>query len=390
MSTTGTPVRAVPTIASLVADRARRDPKAVAVRWKHRGIWHEISWARYHDDAQEAAHMLRHLGLGPGGRMAVVSENRYQWLLADVASAALRAVTVGVDPAAEATLVADVLSATSPTVVIAENQEQVDKVLAAGGRVPGLRHIVYLDDRGVRDRYEDPRLRHWDDAMADAGSIPTGGAPAARTGESPADAVVTLIGGVGTPPDVTVSAGEVAAVLDRLLSGGITPPPSQRDRVLPFTSLADAHERLFSTWLGAAAGLEVHFAEAITTVRHDLWQVQPTIVFAPPAVWERLAADIDRRLRGATRVKRWVWRAARAVALRSATAAAGDRPARVAGVAHAIGHVVVYRALRDRIGMRHVRYAVCAGAVAPEVLRLFRGLGVPLEQIDRDLFGVAS
>jgi long-chain acyl-CoA synthetase len=142
--------------------------------------------------------------------------------------------------------------------------------------------------------------------------------------------------------------------------------------------------------LGAAAGVEVHFAEAITTVRHDLRQVQPTIVFAPPAVWERLAADIDRRLRGATRLKRWVWRVARAVALRNAAAAAatGDQPR--ASVAQAVGHVLVYRPLRDRIGMRHVRYAACAGAVAPEVLRLFHGLGVPLAAHDGDLTGMAS
>lgn len=414
MSATTTPAGAVPTIAMLVRERARRAPDAVAVRWKRHGIWCEVTWAQYRDDVRDTAQMLRDLGVGAGDRVAVLADNRYQWLLTDVATVALHGVTVAVDPTAEPDAVAAVLSGAAVTVVVAEDEEQIDKVLAAG-ETAGLRHIVYLHDRGVRSRYADARLRHWDEAVADAragadhGGRRTTTDPLANMPDQvAADTVVTLAVSPDdrrTAPHLAVSAGDVDALVDRL-GAGMTPPPSERDRVLPLVSLADCHERLMSTWIGAAAGVQVHFAESVTTVGHDLREVQPTIVVAPPVVWERLATDIDRRLRGTTWLKRWVWRlwsplrGARAWpenraspengtwpadgAPLEADSSAGPAPNRVTRV---LGHLIVYRALREQIGMRHVRHAVCSGPVSPATSRLLRGIGVPLEETETELTG---
>ena len=137
MSATTTPAGAVPTIAMLVSERARRAPDAVAVRWKRHGIWCEVTWAQYRDEVRDTARMLRDLGVGAGDRVAVLADNRYQWLLTDVATVALHGLTVALDPTAEPDAVAAALSGAAVTVVVAEDDEQIDKVLAAG-EIAGL------------------------------------------------------------------------------------------------------------------------------------------------------------------------------------------------------------------------------------------------------------
>jgi long-chain acyl-CoA synthetase len=340
----GAPQATTATIAELVRERAQRSPDGVAVRSKRFGIWQEVTWAQYRRDVQRTAQVLVELGVAPGDHVAIASDNRYEWMLADVATVAVRGVTVGVDPIAEPEQVHAALSTTRAAVVVAENCEQVDKLLAVADRLPDLKHVLYVDGRGVRD--QDARLRSWQDAPAQGGTAPTEDA-------------------VPRPMDAD----------EAVMTGGIAPPPSDADLVLPLVSLADRTARAFSIWLSAAAGVQLHFSESVATVRQDLREVQPTLLFAPSQVWERLAADIEQRLAGASRLKRWAWSVWRPPRGRDAARAATE------GGPSALGQLVVHRALRDRTGLRHVRYAAYSGTVRPEVLAFFAGIGVPLSKV---------
>jgi len=387
VSGTQAPPAATPTIAAQARDRAQHTPDQVAVRWKRHGIWNEVTWARYWQDAQAAARMLLSLGLEPGERVVILSENRYEWLIADTATVAAGGVTVGIDAAAAWSITRDVVVRTNPAVVIAENQEQLDNVLGIADDLPHA-HIVYVDARGIDDhRYTHPRLHHWGVATAAAPQHAHTEAIARRIDAAHAGTVVALlpdIGGTAAAPDIALSAAAVAGMVDRVRHD-VVPAPSAQDLVLPFTSLADRDERLLTAWLNAAAGVQVHFAESLSTVRGDLREVQPTIVFAPAQVWERLLAGIDGRLAGASRLKRWMWRAWRPVAARAggARAAGDDLPAALRARV-AAGNVLVFRALRARIGMRHVRHAACTGPLPAEVRHLLLGIGVPLSPIVHD------
>jgi long-chain acyl-CoA synthetase len=374
-------------MAAQVRDRAQRTPDQVAVRRKHRGVWQEVTWARYWRDVEAGARMLLTLGIAQGDRVVILSENRYEWLLADTATVAAGGVTVGIDPTAASAAVADVLTR-GATVVVAEDQEQVDKVLEAGGPSTPA-HIVYLDGRGLAS-YDDPRLRWWEDAATeDAAHLDTPADDVAqRMATGGETSTVTVVAAAGGP--VELSAADVAAMVERTCDGRITPSPSGRDMVLPFTSLADRDERLFTSWLNAAAGVQVHFAESLSTIRQDMRDVQPTIVFAPAHVWERLVADVERRLAGASRLKRWMWSVYRPVALRVGAAnSAGDLRPAVRGRA-AVGDLMVFRALRTRIGMRSVRHAAYTGSMPAETQHLLRGIGVPLSQVTDDRSQVGS
>lgn len=383
---TSAPPSAAPTMAAHVRDRARRTPDQVAVRRKHRGVWQEVTWARYWRDVEAGARMLLTLGLAQGDRVVILSENRYEWLLADTATVAAGGVTVGIDPTAPSAAVADIVTH-GATVVVAEDQEQVDKVLEAGGPSTPA-HIVYLDGRGLAS-YDDPRLRSWDAATEDAAHLDTAAENVTQRMATGAEtSTVTVVAAAAGPVELSVA--DVAAMVERTCDERIAPSPSGRDMVLPFTSLADRDERLFTSWLNAAAGVQVHFAESLSTIRQDMREVQPTIVFAPAHVWERLVADVERRLGGASRLKRWMWRVYRPVALRVGAAhAAGDLRPAVRGRA-AAGDLMVFRALRTRIGMRSVRHAACTGAMPAETQHLLRGIGVPLSQVTDDRSEVGS
>jgi len=388
VSGTRAPLTATPTMAAHVRARAQHTPDAVAVRSKRRGVWHEVTWARYWHDIESTARMLLALGLMPGEHVVILSENRYEWLLADAATVAAGGVTVAIDAAVAPPVVRDVVTRSSPTVVIVENQESLDTILPVVDDLQGTAHIVYLDDRGIDDRYTRPRLHHWEAVIAGTPQEASSDTVIERMDAVRPTTVVALLPDLDAAPpagDVALSAGDVAARVARLREVDITPAPSERDLVLPFTSLADRDERLFAGWLNAAAGVQVHFAEALSTVRRDLHAVQPTIVFAPAHVWQRLVADVDRRLAGASRLKRWMWGAWRPVALRvGAARAAGDGLPPLLRVQAVAGDVVVFRALRARIGMRHVRSAAWTRSLPTETQHLLRGIGVPLFRVADD------
>lgn len=157
---------AVTTLATRVAAWAAGSPDLVAMRHKHLGIWQEITWASYWDSVQTVAHGLLDLGIEPGDRVAVHSENRPEWLFTDVATVAVRAATVGLYPTNPPAEVRYLLSHSGARVLVAEDQEQVDKALAVVDECPELERIVYLEPRGIRQRYQHPKLLGWDELLA--------------------------------------------------------------------------------------------------------------------------------------------------------------------------------------------------------------------------------
>src|SRR5439155_15476939 len=128
----------------------------------------------------------------------------------------------------------------------------------------------------------------------------------------------------------------------------------------------------------------VHFGESIATVQSDLRDVQPTILFGVPRIWEKILAGITIRLAGASPVKRANARLWLAVADRigARLVARGGRHSALTRVVYAVGWVFFFRALRERIGVRRVRYAASGAApIAPDVLKFFMGIGVPMHEV---------
>jgi len=379
------------TVVTRVRDRALRTPDRIAMREKDHGIWQEVTWDRYWDRVELVGHALLALGVEPGDRVAIHSENRREWLYTDLGTVAVRAMTVGLYPTNPAPEVAYLLSHSGAKVLIAEDQEQVDKALAVLDELPDLQRIVYLEPRGIRHRYHDPRLLAWEDLLA-LGEEHRAAHPDAvdrRMAEATPDDVVTLVytsGTTGPPKGAMLTVSNVEFAIRTLVQGGgfTSPPPGEHDVTLSYLPLCHIAERIFTTWFSAAAGIQVHFAESIDTVQANLREVQPTILFGVPRIWEKVLAAANIRIESASRLKRATSRFWLRVADGIGRDLVRTQGRHTAGtrLRYAVGWLFCYRALRDRMGMRKVRYAASGAApIAPEVLRFFMGIGVPMHEV---------
>src|SRR5918997_6649602 len=149
---------------ALLLGHARKRPEAPAIREKRRGRWHELTWSEYAQRVARAAHGLRGLGVEPGDRVAIHSENRPEWVIADLAIQGIGAVTVGVYPTSPAAEVEYLLAHSESVVLVAEDEEQLDKALSVRERLPALRMIVVIDPPVRSD--QDPMVMTWDQLEA--------------------------------------------------------------------------------------------------------------------------------------------------------------------------------------------------------------------------------
>lgn len=394
MSTTGsaagvTTTTTWRTIPDRIRERAERDPDRVCMREKRFGIWQDITWREYWENVRLVAHGLAALGVEAGDRVAIHSENRPEWLYTDVGAVALRAISVGLystNPPAE---VAHLLRDSGARVLVAEDQEQVDKALEVEDQCPDLEWIVYIDRRGL-SQYDHPKMIYWDDFI-DGGRRHAEAYPHLINDTAAAvtpDDVVTLIytsGTTGPPKGAMLTVRNVDfATRVLIIDGGLyDPPPNENDVTLSYLPLCHVVERAATVWSNAGAGTTIHFAESIETVQANLREVQPTLFFAVPRIWEKIHAGIQIRMSVASRTKRLVYGLGMRLAHRI-----GDELVRTEGnhtaktrLLYALGYPLLFRSLRDRIGLRKVRAAGSGAApIAPDVLKFFYGIGVVIRE----------
>jgi long-chain acyl-CoA synthetase len=372
---------------------AAQHPDLVAMREKDFGIWQEITWSEYWETLLDAAHGLLALDVYEGDRVSIHSEDRPEWVILDMATVAVRAITVGLYPTNPSAEVEYLLSDSGAVVHLVEDQEQADKVMAVIDSLPNLRKIIHIEPRGFRKWRDDERFISWDDFLEigrghrEANPRMVEQIMSQATGED----VITLVYTSGTtgPPkgamltnsNFAFNAEVLIANEDRTPDGKLLGPD---DMILTYLPLCHVAERIFSTWSSVSRGPCLNFAESIETVQQNLREIQPTIFFAVPRIWERIHASIAIKGRDATWFKKFWFgtgmKMARFIGDRR-VANDGEHTA-TSRLAYAIGYPVVFRALKERIGLRRVRYATSGAApIAPEVLRDFLGMGVPLFEL---------
>ncbi len=383
---------ATTTVASLARDWAERAPDQVAMREKDYGIWREITWGTAWEQIELAAHGLIALGVQPGDRVSIHCEDRPEWVILDLATVAVRGITVGFYPTNPASEVEYLLQDCGACVHFAEDEEQYDKVEEIGReQLAGLRTIIFVEPRGMVGK-TDERLLFWD-AFLELGREHREQHPNAvadRMAAAKPDDVMTLVytsGTTGPPKGAMLTNANAAFCIDKIVNadrrvpGG---PPTPKDQIVTYLPLCHVAERIFSTWTMVGAGPVLNFAESIETVNENLREVQPTIFFAVPRIWEKLHAVALIKANDASWFKRQILKVGLSLAKRvGKIKVAHDGNHTVASrIYAAIGWVLVFRAMRERLGMRRVRYASSGAApIAPEVLEFFIGLGVPVFEL---------
>ena len=380
------------TVASLARDWGSSDPARIAMREKDFGIWQEYSWARTWDLVMDAAHGLLALGIEVGDRVSIQSEDRPEWVILDLATVAVRGITVGFYPTNPAAEVEYLLTDCGATVHLAEDQEQVDRVIEIdSAMVPNLSRIIYCEPRGVRT-YSDDRLMDWDDFLtigrqhrAENPDVVVGHMADARP-----DDIMTLVytsGTTGPPKGAMLTNANTAFCITRIIGDdGLrgNQVPTADDLVVTYLPLCHVAERIFSTWHMVSCGLCLNFAESIETVTANLREVQPTLFFAVPRIWEKLHASVMIKGADASPFKRLWLRFGLKLAsvIGREKVANGGLHTTKSRLLNLIGYPLVFRALQERIGLRRCWHAGSGAApIAPEVLEFFTGIGVPVYEL---------
>ena len=377
-----TPPATVPqTLPQQFVQTAQRRGAATALRSKAFGLWHELSWTDYEARVRSVAAGLLSWGLEAGQSVAVLGENRPEWVIADLGIMMAGGLTAAIYATNAAQGVQYVLEHSDSRFVILENAEQLDKVLEVRKDLPLLERIVVIDSKGLQG-FADVMVASWADFMG-AGQVwlesPVNAQMletrlSERQASDPAIFIYTS-GTTGRPKGAVLShrnllfTAEAFCAANRVL---------ESDEVLSFLPLSHITERVLSVALAVRYGYTVNFVENPDTVFENLREVRPTLFFAVPRVWEKLMSAVEIRMSKADAVKKSAYRWA---AGQGRLRAQAQRETRATSVAMNIAYIGVLRSLKQRLGLDRARLVVSGAApISQGVLEFFHGMGVPIRE----------
>jgi long-chain acyl-CoA synthetase len=372
------------TFPKLLARNARTIADRVAMREKEYGIWSSFTWRAYHDHVRDFSLGLVALGVKPGDKVAIIGDNRPEWVWSEVAAQAAGAASVGLYQDSNVTEVAYVIDHCDASVVVAEDQEQVDKILDMLDKLPKVRHVVYTDPRGLR-KYQHPALLSFG-AVEEKGRALGAERPTlfqenvSRTRADDVAIVCYTSGTTGNPKGAMLT---FRNLLTMALALDEVDEKRGDDEFVSFLPLAWIGEQMMSLSASLAKGFTVNFPEEPDTVSENIREIGPDVMFAPPRVWESMVSTVQVKIMDTTPFKRFMFERFMPVGKRLADKRFEKKPLtfgdRVQGW---LADVLLFRALRDRLGMTHLRSASTGGAaLGPDVFRFFHAIGVPLRQI---------
>jgi long-chain acyl-CoA synthetase len=349
-----------------------------AIREKDLGIWQTWSWKRFADEVRALACGLAAAGFKRGEHLALVGDNRPRIYAAVCAAQCLGGIPVPLYQDAVATELVFPIKNAEIAFAIAEDQEQVDKLLEILPQCPTLKHIYYDDPRGMR-HYDQPQLAAYDTLLqkTDAAFVD---AEIDKGSGSDTAAMFFTSGTTGVPKGVVLTHH---ALIDRSRAVAEMERLGDHDVVLAFMPPAWIGQNIFSYAQPLVAGYCICCPESAETVVADMREIAPTYYFAPPRIFEALLTQVSVRMEDASALKRWLYRSFMGVAKRVGTRILEGEPVGVGDrLLYLLGDFVVYGPLRNVLGMSKVRIAYTGGeAIGPDLFTFYRSLGINLKQL---------
>jgi long-chain acyl-CoA synthetase len=378
------PAADLDTLPKWLLENARRRGERPAFREKDYGIWQQWTWAEAAEEIRDFACGLAALGLKPGDKITTVGDNRPRLYWAVVAAQAAGGIPVPVYQDSVAAEMGKVLTHAGVRFAVAENQEQVDKLIEIRDGCPSLEWVIYSDPRGLK-HYPQAYLKSYADVQemgrAFAKANPNFFADGVARGRGGDIALIAYTSGTtGQSKGVVltfanlIETAQSAARMDKL---------GDDEEMLSYLPMAWIGDIIFSLGQSYVCGFCISCPESTATVLTDMREIGPTYFFAPPRIFENILTTVMIRMEDADTLSRFFFRVFMDVARRVGSDVLDRKPVALWDrLSYALGEVMVYGPLRNVLGFSRIRLAYTAGeAIGPDIFRFYRSLGVNIKQL---------
>ncbi|MGD0625178.1 MAG: AMP-binding protein [Thermodesulfobacteriota bacterium] len=355
----------------------------VAYRYKDYGYWRELSWKDLYERIKWFAGGLASLGFGPGDHIAICGENAPEWFMGQIAAQSLGGASVGLYTDSIPSELQFIIVHSDAKIVMADDQEQVDKILSSREQIPKVEKIIYWVAKGMWG-YEDPWLIGFDDVM-EMGKAYEKAHPnffGEWIDRTKADDIAVLLYTSGTTDRPKGSVVTHRNLLSLFYGWDAALPWREKDENLSFLPPAWIGEQIFTVAPNLAKGIVVNFIEKAETVRFDLREIAPAVILLGARQWEMICSEIQGKMIDSPFWKKFLYHSFLPAGYKIAQAQE-DRK-KVAWFWHVlnfIGYGAVFRHLQDKIGLTQTRTPITAGAaLSPDNFRFLRAIGVPIVQ----------
>jgi long-subunit acyl-CoA synthetase (AMP-forming) len=361
------------TVLEIFEATARAHAEEPAMARKRGGAWERMTWREYRDAVRQAARALVAAGVKPAQGVVILSFNRPEWYVANLAAIAVGARPAGIYTNSTPEQCRYICEHAEAAVAFVENRDALDRLQGAGGRPNGLRAAVLMDGAAT-----EPGVLAWNDFLA-RGDAAHDAEVDRRTAAAGAHDVATLIytsGTTGTPKGVMLTQRNLAFIAERAQE---ILPVHAGDRLISYLPLSHIAEQVVSHLLSLATGACVHFAESLEKLPENLREVRPHIFLGVPRVWEKIQAGIQAAGAQASPLRRRIAAWGRGVGLAGGYA---DQEGRPRPWGYAIADRLVFSKVRARLGFDAARMLVVSAApIAKETLDYFQSLGLPIMEV---------
>ena len=361
------------TLPKLLQYNARHFSHDIALREKEFGIWQQFTWQDYLNNVRNIALGLAQLGVDKDSIVVLMGDNRPDWLSSELAAHCLGAQSLGIYRDAMEDEVEYLINYTQAQTVILEDEEQVDKFLNLSERCPSVTHIIYCDPRGMR-KYDAPNLIPMTQIKEDGEKhhkLNPDEFDQRIDATAPED-VAILCTTSGTTSHPKLSMLQHGSIICHTASYLLVDPKTHKDEYVSVLPMSWIMEQIYVVGKSLVSRMKINFVEEQETTFADLREIGPSFLLLAPRVWEQMAADVHSRMMDASWLKQKIFHLGLKLGLHALEQ----------GNKSLIAEWLLFRALRDRLGLSKLRSAATGGAaMGPDTFKFFIAMGVPLKQL---------